>query len=173
MTGTSRPDGNDDRPVTVTVSASYYQYYLYAEATDIPFERQDFVTDGILAPLGPGVVVHTGAHTGPVTVTIAFSEPDSDVAPDDVAAECDLELSSGVVVLASMDARVLRHDFGEPLPTRVRAVVTNRIDPLEPVETGEHHWLWVWPSPTPQPRWRSRTIDEIGRKLQQVTDHVR
>jgi hypothetical protein len=157
------------------IRADYHQYYLADWLAHPDWSIHDRMNDGVLSPVPGGITVSTGIQWGPVDVDVTYEEPaaESADAPIAVAAEADLKLASGVVLLMNYEGRIEdRHDFGTPCRVRVRVEVANRDEASRDRQVVERHRIWVWRTQRAKSRWRSTLIDQTGRALQQVTSHV-
>jgi hypothetical protein len=148
-----------------TVAADYFQYHVHDDR-DIPdWSRLEFTTDGVIAPLGTGVVIQTGALMGLIQVELRFPATAPPLpAADVVAAECDLDLPSGTVVVAGWSGPPHRHLFGHPTRARLRAEMQGR-DVTSPDGSGERHTLTIWETDAAAPRWRSAATDAAAEHL--------
>lgn len=151
-----------DGVTEAAVDVAYYQYYIY-DSREVPdWSRLEFTADGVIAPLETGVVVFSGLHTGDVRVQVTIlPEPPGPVPGGVVAAECDIVVPSGVLVVAGWSRLVTQHDFDQPTRCRLRAQLNDR-DTATPTSTAEWHELCVWETNKPQSRWRSKVLDQIG-----------
>ena len=163
MTG----NGDDgDSCSRVQLAVDYFQYYVYDPGAFPELVGHEKVSDGVISALGTGAVISSGvrcAHV-PVEVRVLSHAPASLPGEDVVAAECDLELPTGVVVVNGWDDVAVRHDFGHRTRCRMRVEVFDR-DSATDAGTDERQRITLWEPDRPAPRWRSAADDELGRGL--------
>lgn len=165
-----------------TVNADYFQYYVYGERAEFDPSRVDTVHDGILAPARDGARIATGAHYGPVDLTVRVVEEHIPLplAERVAAAACNVDLPTGVLLIVDWGdggRPAFRHDFGRPLVCGVLVEVVGRDEAnahcYQPgPRPREQHRFTISPSPFHNGRWRSGHIDRVGLEFESFTDHV-